>query len=259
MSLTWPTVKKVVTQPFGGANLAEPHRYFEKDARGHLRCAKVTFAGHDGERLHYHDGLDMRVGYEGSPLVAMEAGTVTAWPTYQAPGVSLNLGIVVRIKSGVTYAYWHCQKRIAPVGSQVTKGQKIALAGKSGATGIHCHGVLNVTIGGIRYYYNLERFLPAHSRVTSTGSLVAVGAGDLVDVPVITIMAGSITPTGDLANIREQPNTSQPPVGTLAAGKTLPYGSVVQGETVKGNPDWFKVQRSRFVWGYISASVAKKV
>jgi len=265
MPARWPTnTTRVVTQDNGPSSLGvEPTRFYERDAGGELRSYKTAFPGSQGVHPNYHDGLDIRA-YANVPLVAVLPGTVKAVPTWDTGIVAwgkyrINYGIVVRADGPFPYplefCFWHCTPgHFAAVGKHVALGEVIAWAGRYGAKLAHCHFGIYIYIGGVWLRYNPERFMPAHK--LSSGVLVP--QGDLYDSPLITPRLGKVTPTGTVANVRSDPSTANPPLGSLAAGLALPYVAVVTGKAVNGNPDWFQVD-SQGRWGFMSATVVKTV
>ena len=83
----------------------------------------------------YHSGLDID-GYTGQPIVASDGGKVTF------SGWKSGYGYVIIIShgSGVETYYAHCSQLLVSAGTDVYKGQTIALVGSTGrSTGPHCH------------------------------------------------------------------------------------------------------------------------
>ena len=84
-------------------------------------------------RPHY--GIDLAVD-EGIPIRATAKGVVTF------AGEKGGYGLIVFVdhENGVVTRYAHCSKLLVRVGEQVVRGEKIALAGKTGVvTGEHLH------------------------------------------------------------------------------------------------------------------------
>jgi len=85
----------------------------------------------------YHHGTDM-IAAEGTPLVAIESGTITSVGYHWAGGN----GLYLRGASGDVYYYAHLQKYAAGItgGSRVSVGQVIGYVGHTGAASVpHLH------------------------------------------------------------------------------------------------------------------------
>lgn len=84
-------------------------------------------------RPHY--GIDLAVD-EGVPIRATAKGVVT----FAGDKGGYGLIVFVDHENGVVTRYAHCSKLLVRVGEQVVRGEKIALAGKTGVvTGEHLH------------------------------------------------------------------------------------------------------------------------
>ena len=240
----WPTAyPKIVTQPFGPSTITvEPKQYGYKDGGGWLKSYPTAFPGCvPTPYLHYHRAVDLRA-YEGTPLYAWQPGTVTKVYT----SVSGIIIVLVQIKPGTVYGYYHCSKVLVTQGQKVAEGQTIALAGHTGATAAHLHMILQLaekqSDGVTRTMnYNPLRFLPG---------------GDLALDPRVAVMLGNVTPTVPVVNIRKEPAAGATPIlGTLATGAKLAFADIVTGPDPK-YPTWYRCFYGGG-WGYISTSVAK--
>lgn len=85
-------------------------------------------------------GVDISNGREGDPVLAMEAGNVSA--VFIDPG---NQALIVRIRhtgalSAFETGYAHLASASVTVGQPVVRGQQIGLVGHSGAEFAHLHG-----------------------------------------------------------------------------------------------------------------------
>lgn len=99
---------------------------------------------------HFHPGLDLAAP-EGTPILASEAGIVTAAGWNGTSGLRYN----IQIRPGVKYVGGHCRDLTISLGQHVTRGQVIGHVGHTGgATGNHLHfGTL------ITYPYNRVGFV----------------------------------------------------------------------------------------------------
>ena len=97
-----------------------------------------------GYRIHpiygtkkLHAGMDIAAS-SGSTIVAADSGTVIL-ASYGYNGGYGNY-VIISHGNGYTTRYAHCSSLSVSVGQQVSKGQKIASVGSTGAsTGPHCH------------------------------------------------------------------------------------------------------------------------
>ena len=97
-----------------------------------------------GYRVHpiygtkkFHSGIDIPAP-TGTTIVAADSGTVIL-ASYGYNGGYGNY-VIVSHGNGYTTRYAHCSSLSVSVGQQVSKGQKIASVGSTGAsTGPHCH------------------------------------------------------------------------------------------------------------------------
>ena len=96
-----------------------------------------------GKAGDFHDGID--IGYPiGTPINAVKGGIVTS-VTYSNTGYGYHL--IIDHGNGETTLYGHCSKILVKKGQEVSKGEAIALVGKTGrSTGPHLH--LTVEIDG---------------------------------------------------------------------------------------------------------------
>ncbi|MCI8273391.1 MAG: peptidoglycan DD-metalloendopeptidase family protein, partial [Clostridia bacterium] len=112
---------------------------------------KTSLYGNDPYHVqqlkHVHRGLDIAVP-QGTPIVALGSGTVVESrfqgrnKTGKKGDNGEGRGYYIRIDHGNGYCtlYQHCLKLLVPVGTKVTKGQKIALSGDTGgSSGPHLH------------------------------------------------------------------------------------------------------------------------
>ncbi|MNO16039.1 Murein DD-endopeptidase MepM [compost metagenome] len=110
-AVIWPTYSKVITSSFG----------YRSD----------PFNGGSA----YHSGIDI-AGSIGDPVYAAMGGVVTAAEQMGARGKY----IIVQHDNGLETWYMHLNKMLVSPGTQVSKGQKIALLGNTGrSTGPHLH------------------------------------------------------------------------------------------------------------------------
>lgn len=149
MSLRSPLHGGRITQGFGPSRTAlEPQMWVSATRRGYWQP-------YPGGKfcLHCHAGVDFAGVPEGTPLLAMESGKVTAshFDKYNGGG---NV-VEVEIRPNVRYSFNHCKERLVRVGQRVQRGQHIATIGHTGtlwtgtvfipsALGTHCH--VNLTI-----------------------------------------------------------------------------------------------------------------
>ncbi len=97
-----------------------------------------------GYRIHpiygtkkFHSGIDIPAS-TGTTIVAADSGTVIL-ASYGYNGGYGNY-VIISHGNGYTTRYAHCSSLSVSVGQQVSKGQKIAAVGSTGAsTGPHCH------------------------------------------------------------------------------------------------------------------------
>ena len=91
-----------------------------------------------------HKGIDLST-YEGAPILAVSAGTVTLSEWYYGYGNC----VIVDHGNGFTTLYGHCSSLLASVGQHVEAGDVIALVGSTGdSTGSHLH--FEISINGDR-------------------------------------------------------------------------------------------------------------
>lgn len=97
-----------------------------------------------------HEGLDWHTG-GAIPVLAMEAGTVDYIRSID-PGQ--GYGLTVRIKHSDRYSSWygHLSQIQATLGQRVTKGQQIALSGRSGGSVHHLHCTVQDIPSGLDGY-----------------------------------------------------------------------------------------------------------
>lgn len=85
--------------------------------------------------VEWHSGIDI-VATIGTPITAADGGTVI----WSGPRGSYGNVVIIDHGMGVHSYYAHCSALLVPVGSQVYKGQQIALVGATGrVTGPHLH------------------------------------------------------------------------------------------------------------------------
>ncbi|OFZ79231.1 MAG: hypothetical protein A2583_01080 [Bdellovibrionales bacterium RIFOXYD1_FULL_53_11] len=110
-------------------------RRLTKGWRWPLHDVKVT--SNYGPRGHeFHEGLDLRAGV-GTPVFAAQSGKVL-YSGRKIRGYG-NL-VVIRHESGLASVYAHNSRLFVHKGQRVRKGQRIALAGKTGKSrGPHLH------------------------------------------------------------------------------------------------------------------------
>lgn len=97
-----------------------------------------------GYRIHpiygtsrFHSGIDIATS-SGNDIVAAESGTVIL-ASYGYNGGYGNY-IIIDHGNGLTTRYAHCSSLYVSVGTKVSRGQRIAAIGSTGAsTGPHCH------------------------------------------------------------------------------------------------------------------------
>lgn len=85
-----------------------------------------------------HPGIDVACPI-GTPVLAVEAGTIVAAGTYPESG---EHWIMLQIRPGTIFFATHLKREgiLVPVGRQVARGARIALTGNSGwSTGPHIH------------------------------------------------------------------------------------------------------------------------
>lgn len=97
-----------------------------------------------------HEGLDWHTG-GAIPVLAMEAGVVDSIRPVD-PG--FGYGLRVRIKHDGRYTSWygHLSEIQVTIGQTVTKGQQIALSGRSGGSVHHLHATLQDVPSGLDGY-----------------------------------------------------------------------------------------------------------
>jgi len=86
-------------------------------------------------RREFHDGIDIAIP-TGTPVLAPKPGVVSA------SGFCRGYGNFMRIthENGYVTFYAHLSRNIAPIGSAVYQGEKIAYSGNTGqSTGPHLH------------------------------------------------------------------------------------------------------------------------
>lgn len=113
--------------------------------------ASHTITSKYGYRIHpisgvkkFHAGIDIGAP-GGSDIVAAESGTVLS-ASFGYNGGYGNY-IVINHGNGVTTRYAHCSNLYVSAGAKISKGQKIAAVGSTGAsTGNHLH--FEVRVGG---------------------------------------------------------------------------------------------------------------
>lgn len=148
----------VVTQGFGPSVIrVEPTMWTTNKAR---YAAWSPYAGAT-EYEDFHPGID-RADDEGSPVLAMEAGTVvfSGW----RDSISGHQ-VEVEIRPGTRFSGNHYSSRLVTVGQKVSKGQPVARMGSTGAsTGPHVHEGVSIVADdghGIRrtFQYDPRLFL----------------------------------------------------------------------------------------------------
>ena len=240
----WPTAyPRIVTQPFGPSTITvEPKQFGYKDGGGWLKSYSTAFPGSTPSYDHFHRAVDLR-GYEGTPLYAWKAGTVTKVYT----SVSGILIVLVRIDTrSAVYGYYHCQRVLVAAGQHVSEGQTIALAGHTGATAAHLHMILQMA----------EKHSDGVTRTMNYNPLRFLPGGDHELDPRVTIIVGYVTPKGTSANVRPIPGITKPSIGELVAPAKLPYVEIVKGQVIAGNDNWYRVEW-KGAWAYLSAAAVK--
>ncbi|NUP08678.1 MAG: peptidoglycan DD-metalloendopeptidase family protein [Polyangiaceae bacterium] len=99
----------------------------------------------------------------------------------------------------------------------------------------------------------------ATSTVTSTGAGAAGGSGGEGDggAPDDDCpRARVIAPDGEPLNVRADPSTQNPPIGSLTEGTIVDVLDQVHGESVEGNDVWFSITTAGGLSGYISSVFA---
>ena len=121
LTLSWPLVSFIITQPFGPTNVVLEPPY--------------------GPYKHFHTGVDIAAPL-GSPVMAAADGVVVAvGHGYTGYG---NF-VVVAHGGGIATLYGHLLQTTVLVGDSVVRGQVIGLEGSSGfSTGPHVHFELRV-------------------------------------------------------------------------------------------------------------------
>jgi murein DD-endopeptidase MepM/ murein hydrolase activator NlpD len=85
----------------------------------------------------------------------------------------------------------------------------------------------------------------------STGGNEGGGGGGADDCPRARIEV----PGGEILNVRPDPSTQNPPVGTLPNGAIVDVVEQVTGEVIEGNDVWLSIQSGSLA-GYVSAAFA---
>jgi murein DD-endopeptidase MepM/ murein hydrolase activator NlpD len=81
-------------------------------------------------------------------------------------------------------------------------------------------------------------------------------APDPPDPPADTCPRIEVTvPAGEVLNVRPDPSTAQPPVGTLANHSLADVLSIVTGQDIEGNTTWYQIQQGSLT-GYVSGKFA---
>jgi murein DD-endopeptidase MepM/ murein hydrolase activator NlpD len=178
MALLIPLTGGTITQKFGPGSMAiQPSMY-------HVGYDHAWWQKYPGASYHQnvHAGMDYAGKPKGTPLLAMEAGTVVR-STYDSNNGGGHV-VEVEIRPGTRYSYNHCNSRLVGVGAKVARGQKIATIGESGTIlqpdgtrvkstyGVHLHLVLAINSKGsdgvtrplIR---NPQHFLPGGKYATN--------------------------------------------------------------------------------------------
>ncbi len=149
MRLAWPTTARAYTQTFG----QRQRRYFE-----------ASFdPAHNVHWLHGgHEGVDLQAA-EGTPVRACLAGRVSIGPPGTAYGNYVRVTSNVPTVGEVTLLYAHLQQILAEDGMDVTQGEVVGLAGRSGnTTGPHLHLGLRVrglSLRATSHYLNARPYL----------------------------------------------------------------------------------------------------
>lgn len=170
MGLHWPLTGGSVSQHFGPSTMAiQPSMWVvRRDYAWWQPIAGGVF------NYNVHAGTDFAGRVAGTPLLALEAGTVVR-STYDGDNGGGHV-VEVEIRPGTRYSYNHCQSRLVGVGAKVKKGQAIATVGATGtilqsngtrvrsAYGVHLHCVLTIVAGGIPMLYNAYQFLDGQPR-----------------------------------------------------------------------------------------------
>ena len=98
---------------------------------------EVDVSSHYGNRGHkFHQGMDLRA-HMGTPVLAANDGVVV----YVGSKIrGYGRMVVIKHEDNFYSVYAHHSKNLVKVGKQVSRGEKIALSGKSGhASGPHLH------------------------------------------------------------------------------------------------------------------------
>lgn len=149
LRLTWPTAVRAYTQAFGDRQ----GLYYEASADPVYN----THWLHGG-----HEGVDLAAG-EGTPIRACLGGQVSYGPPGTAYGNYVRVTTRADGVGEVTLLYGHLYQISVPDGSQVSAGQVLGLAGRTGqATGPHLH--LGMKIAGLSlrptsHYLNARPYL----------------------------------------------------------------------------------------------------
>jgi murein DD-endopeptidase MepM/ murein hydrolase activator NlpD len=232
MALLKP-VAAPVSQKFGGAFSGEPSGWFVRAGDGRpLKAFSSHFPG-SIYAAHFHKGLDIYAAL-GTPLLAMEAGTVVFAAANASTGYSKTIRVQITGHPGVRYSHNHCDSFLVSVGAVVKRGQPIAKMGKTGnATGVHDHcmiEILETGSDGIKRWmaYDVARFLPPASyRMGAPYGGTVVPGGDLAnDDRIYPIRSVSI---GVGVNLRASPDKAAPVLLLSSGPMTFPQINEVEG------------------------------
>lgn len=109
----------------------------------------TSFAAAGGYNGNGHNGVDFRADI-GTPIFAADGGTIEATGDTDigCRGASYGKWILIRHNNNLSTIYAHLSQINVSSGEQVSRGQRIALSGKTGyATGPHLHFGLYATAG----------------------------------------------------------------------------------------------------------------
>lgn len=149
LRLAWPTAMRAYTQAFGDRQQVYYEASYDSD--------------HDVHWLHGgHEGVDLKAA-EGSPIRACLGGLVSHGPPGTAYGNYVRVTSQIPGVGRVTLLYGHLREIAVPDGAEVTEGEVLGLAGRTGTvTGPHLHlgmKIVGLSLRPTSHYLNGRPYL----------------------------------------------------------------------------------------------------